>query len=251
MAKIILKPVQFLIDSIVDFIFPPQCLGCNKDIEKGLICEKCYTILSSSTLLNCPICGLPYDHTEKCFHPTLKYNKSSALSRIRVLGKYQIPYQNLIHHFKYQQKTKLSKVFGFALARLISSDPILSRARYLVPIPLHPARLRERGFNQSLLLAQEISLNTNLVVLDCLKRVKNTKSQTELNFTSRLNNIKNAFAFKSAFLENIKQSHLILIDDVITTTATITEAARVLQLNNAEEISAVAVAMAKSLDKLN
>ncbi|MEO0074568.1 MAG: ComF family protein [candidate division WOR-3 bacterium] len=246
MTKITFKPIQFLINSIQDFIFPPQCLGCNKDIDEGFICKKCYTIVTTSALINCPICGLPYDHTEKCSHPTLKYNKSSPLKRIRVLGKYKMPYQNLIHHFKYQQKTEVGKLFGFALARLIISDPILSRARYLVPIPLHPARLRERGFNQSLLLSQEISLNTNLVVLDCLKRVKNTKSQTELNFALRVKNVENAFAIKPGFLEITKQSLIILVDDVITTTATISEASRVLQLNNAQEISAVAVAMAKT-----
>lgn len=248
MIKNTLNVLRFLRQSLLDFIFPPKCLGCNQDLNEGFVCNKCYTIITASVLPCCSICGLPYDHSEKCSHPILKYNnQTSVLDRIRALGKYQIPYQGLIHHFKYQQKTKIGKLLGFALAKLIMSDPILSRARYLVPIPLHPARLRERGFNQSLLLAQEISINTNLGVLDCLKRVKNTKSQTDLNYLSRLKNIKNAFQIKNKFQEIIKNNYLIIVDDVITTTATVSEAASILKSCQAHEVSAVAVALAQSL----
>jgi ComF family protein len=167
------------------------------------------------------------------------------LSRIRALGKYQPPYKGLVHHFKYQAKTKISKVLGLGLANLINSDPILSRARYLVPIPLHPARFRERGYNQSLLLAREAGFSSGISVLDCLKRVKYTKSQAQLDYEQRLKNIRNAYQLKLNMDKSLQDARIILIDDVVTTGTTLSEAAKTLKENGAAEIYAAVVTTAQ------
>ncbi|MCX8014814.1 MAG: ComF family protein [candidate division WOR-3 bacterium] len=245
MVKRLLAAFFLLKNALLDFIFPPVCFGCDKDIESGFICDKCYTKVTTTALGVCPICGMPKDYDDKCrhilFHNREKINK---LTRIRALGKYLPPYLGLIHNFKYYHKKKVAKVLGLGLTNLINSDPILSRADYLTPIPLHPARLRERGFNQSLLLAHETALGSGIKLNDCLRRKRNTKSQTSYDHQKRISNVANAFALKPKLELPIKDRKVILIDDVITTGATLVEAADTLIKNGASEVYAVTVATA-------
>jgi ComF family protein len=184
----------------------------------------------------CPICGLPKNYDKDCNHPLILSDvKPAALSRIRALGKYVTPYKGLVHNLKYQNKRKLARVLGLGLANVINSDPILSRADYIIPIPLHSTRLRERGFNQALLLAKEASFSSGITLADCLTRKKNTRSQTQFNYRARMKNISGAYQFKPSLDFSIKDRRAILVDDVITTGATLAEAANVLVQNGARE----------------
>ncbi len=176
----------------------------------------------------------------------MKYGiRANALTRIRALGSYNIPYKGLIHNFKYQNKKKIARVLGLGLSNLITSDPILSRADYVVPIPLHPARLRERGYNQSLLLAQEVSFNSGITLKDCLIRIKNTPTQTQFDYDARVKNVSGAYQLMDDLDFSLKDKRIVLVDDVITTGATITEAAKVLLENGASEIYGVVVSTAR------
>jgi ComF family protein len=161
------------------------------------------------------------------------------------LGKYTTPYIGLVHNFKYQNKKKIARVLGLALSHLITSDPILSRADYIIPIPLHPARLRERGFNQSLLLAQEAAFGSGITLKDCLIRTKNTPSQTQLDYDSRAKNIRGAYQLKTRLDFSLKDKRVVLVDDVITTGATLTEAAKTLIENGVTEVYGVVVTTAR------
>ncbi|MBS4015837.1 MAG: ComF family protein [Candidatus Latescibacteria bacterium] len=238
--------LKFFSSAILDFVFPPRCFGCDKEIDKGLICDKCLTQVTTGALGTCPVCGLPKSDNEECIHQLfLSGVRPHTLARIRALGKYAPPYFGLIHNFKYQQKKKIGKILGLALANLVNSDPVLSRARYIIPIPLHPARLRERGYNQSLILAQEASFCSGITLLDCLKRIKYTKSQTQLDYQHRMKNIRDAYKLKSEYTGLIKDSRVILIDDVITTGATLSEAAKTLKENGAGDIYGAVVTAAQ------
>jgi ComF family protein len=240
----ILKSVIF--QSILDFIFPPRCFGCDKDIDSGIICDKCFSHVTTSALGVCSICGLPRSHDEKCTHPIMHAGiRINTLTRIRALGNYTTPYKGLVHNFKYQNKKKIAKVLGLGLSNLINSDPILSRADYVVPIPLHPARLRERGYNQSLLLAQEASFSSGITLHDCLIRKKNTPSQTQFDYKARAENISGAYQFRNNLGFTIKDKRFVLVDDVITTGATLTEAAKTLIENGASEVYGVVVTTAR------
>jgi ComF family protein len=236
---------SLIFQPILDFIFPPRCFGCDKDIDAGMVCNKCYTQVTTTALGVCPICGLPTSTYEICHHPLLQSGlKPNILTRIRALGKYIPPYRGLVHNFKYQNKKKLAQVLGLGLANVINSDPILSRADYIVPIPLHPARLRERGYNQALLLAREASASSGIILKDCLRRSKYTTSQTQLDYTERMKNISDAFQLKSKLDFILKDRRVILVDDVITTGATLTEAAKTLFHNGVSEVYGVVVTMA-------
>lgn len=242
----IINNLKFIINAILDFIFPPRCFGCDKDIECGMVCNKCYTQITTNALGVCPICGLPVGHNETCHHPLIQSGlKPNVLFRIRALGKYVPPYQGLVHHFKYQNKKKLSQVLGLGLANVINSDPILSRADYIVPIPLHPARLRERGYNQALLLAQEAAFGSGITLKDCLRRNKYTTSQTQLDYTKRVKNISDAFQLKINLDFILKDRRVILVDDVITTGATLVEAAKTLIKNGVSEVYGLVVTTAR------
>jgi ComF family protein len=237
---------SFFIRSILDFIFPPRCFGCDKEIDKGFVCDKCFTQVTTNALGTCPVCGLPKSDNEECEHRLfLSGVRPHTLSRIRALGKYQPPYKGLVHNFKYQNKKKISKVLGLGLANLVNSDPVLSRADYIIPIPLHPARMRERGFNQSLLLAQEAAFGSGITLLDCLKRRKNTKSQTRFDYALRMKNIRDAYQMKADLSTFVKDRRVILVDDVITTGATLTEAAKVLKENGAADVYGIVVTTAR------
>lgn len=238
--------VKSFYQSILDFIFPPRCFGCDEDIEQGIICNKCFTQITTSALGVCPVCGLPKSADETCSHPIIHGGiQPNTLTRIRALGKYTIPYKGLVHHFKYQNKKKIARVLGLTLSNLITSDPILSHADYIVPIPLHPVRLRERGYNQSLLLAQEAAFHSGITLKDCLIRTKNTPSQTQLDYTARAKNISGAYQLKKNLDISLKNKRVVLVDDVITTGATLSEAAKILIENGVAEVYGVVVTTAR------
>ena len=201
--------------------------------------------MTTSALGVCSVCGLPKSSDETCSHLIIQEGiRPNVLTRIRALGKYTTPYKGLVHNFKYQNKKKIARVLGLALSNLITSDPILSRADYIIPIPLHPARLRERGYNQSSLLAQEAAFSSGITLKDCLIRKKNTPSQTQLDYKARAKNIRGAYRLKNSLDFSLKDKKVVLVDDVITTGATLTEAAKVLIENDVSEVYGVVVTTA-------
>lgn len=162
---------------------------------------------------------------------------------MRALGTFDDYFQKLIHGFKYQQKSSLGKRLGKALGEKLKEDKIAEKFDCLVPVPLHSARKRDRGFNQSEILALEMSEATNLPVLKkLLKRTKNTKDQTKLTPEERIENVKGAFALKDP--EIVAGTRVILVDDVMTTGATLGECASVLLEAGAERVIGATIAVA-------
>lgn len=232
--------VKFLFRSLANFLFPPICFGCNEEIEEGLICDSCRLLLFTSELDVCRRCGRPclpdYWVCGRCQIPI-------ALSRVRAVGLYQPPFSELIQALKYRQKTALVSVLGGALALLLEQDSELKSADGICAVPLHPARLRERGYNQAEFLAKEVAKVTQIPLLDPLVRIRNTKSQTDMKDESaRMKNVLNAFTVKPNVRFNGER--LILVDDVMTTGATISAAAKELRGAGAGEIMGLVLAAA-------
>jgi ComF family protein len=138
---------------------------------------------------------------------------------------------------KFQQKLHLAQpLAGLLIERL---GEISERPDLLIPVPLHPLRLRERGFNQSIELTHELSRHYRLPnEWRICRRIKDTKAQSELGEHERRNNLRNAFQVCAA----VKGSHLVLVDDVVTTGATVTELSRVLKKAGAKRVDVWAVA---------
>lgn len=167
----------------------------------------------------------------------------TSLSRIRAVGLYQTPFPELIHALKYLQKTALAPILGGALALLLEQDTQLKSADRISAVPLHPARLRERGYNQAYLLAQEVARLTEIPLFAPLVRRKNTPSQSkQKDEASRRKNVANAFRTKSGV--RVAGMRIVLIDDVMTSGATLSAAGGELRRAGASEVMGLVVAVA-------
>jgi ComF family protein len=151
-----------------------------------------------------------------------------------------------IHSFKYGGKSSLGGSLGallahFAMEWLPSAGGTENVEHRLIPVPLHPKRLRQRGFNQSVVLAKYLTplLGIELDYLN-LKRIRNTKSQTSLHSKERRKNVRNAFEVIDK--KSILRKSIILVDDVATTGNTLNECARTLKRAGASEVLAIVIA---------
>lgn len=231
---------RFLLKSLADFIYPPICYGCDVEMEDGLVCEGCRLALFTHELAVCPNCGRPCTRTaDTCGQCKTPF----SLSRVRALGLYVPPFDKLVQAFKYSGKTKVGEVLGLALVALVQQDEVLKAADAVCPIPLHPARLRERGFNQSLLLAAAMSMSTRIPLVESLTRTRYTPTQTtKTSPEKRLKNVKGAFQIRPG--AGIAGKTVLLVDDVMTTGATLDQAAQALLKGGATSVLGAVVAAA-------
>jgi len=158
------------------------------------------------------------------------------------VGYYQGVLVEAIQLFKYQAKTKLSRYLAACMCEEARKMPEVQGGLDIVlPVPLHPTRLRQREFNQSLLLAHELSRGLKLpLVFDVLERSRWTRPQVELNGEERRANVRKAFVVKrSARIEGLR---VLLIDDVYTTGATVNECAKVLKKARAKAVHVLTLA---------
>jgi ComF family protein len=232
--------VRFLLKSLADFIYPPICCGCDAEVEEGLVCEGCRLALFTHELAVCPKCHRPCASSSR---DCGKCDTPFSLSRVRALGIYAPPFDKLVHAFKYSGKTKVGELLGQALAALVQQDEVLSAVDVVCPVPLHPARLRERGFNQSLLLAAAISISTRIPLVECLTRTRYTSTQTlKTNPEKRRKNVERAFETRPG--SGVDGKTVLLVDDVMTTGATLNEAAKALLKSGAASVLGAVVAAA-------
>jgi ComF family protein len=155
---------------------------------------------------------------------------------------YEEPIKEVIHRFKYQGKTACLPSFA-RFARHLPHAAEMEGATWIVPVPLHASRLRERGFNQSLLLARAFFPKDHRVTPDLLIRSRPTEPQTSFNGAARRTNLKNAFAVVTP--QRLAGKKILLVDDVFTTGTTVNECARVLKKAGAAEVMVLTLARVK------
>jgi ComF family protein len=144
--------------------------------------------------------------------------------------------------FKFQRKLHLARPLAGLLIERMGQQP--EGSEILVPVPLHPQRLRQRGFNQSVELTRILAKHYGLPYdLQLCRRIKATKAQSELNKQERCKNLANAFEVSAA----VRETHLVLVDDVITTGATVTELSKALKKAGARRIDVWAIARTQTL----
>lgn len=208
-------------------IFPVPCLLCGC-LQNDALCQECQQDCPLMPKAICPTCAMPCVNANACANCN---NQKPILKSVKALFQYDFPVNHLITLLKY--KAHLSLLKWFAKQMLMPKE-----TSYLLPIPLLPKRLKQRGFNQSALLAKEIAkINPQIIVKEnVLKHHATHQNQTGLTKQERIKNIQGAF-----FVENSKHLEnfpLILLDDVMTTGATLNEAARTLQKNGFSNIHA-------------
>ena len=211
---------------------PPQpCILCGAPSQTGVWCSACDSSLPCLESSHCPVCALPTWDGAICGH-CLK--KPPNFKRTVAAYAYAFPLDKLVLALKYGEKFHLADRLGEQLAQRVSVLPDC-----LVAMPLHPARLRERGFNQSLQLARRIGRQLNLpVLLSACQRVRDTPSQSTLPWKERRSNMRKAFICSG----DVSGKHVAVVDDVMTTGATLNELALALLNAGASEVSAWVVA---------
>ncbi|MFH1191127.1 MAG: ComF family protein [Candidatus Omnitrophota bacterium] len=230
-----------LLKGLKDLIYPNCCLVCRKIIppadQRQLICAGCWDKIEKNLPPFCAGCGrhLGPQAIEKNACPSCAefiFYFDRAFSPCT----YTKAVKKLIHEFKYSGKDYLGKDLGKLMHAFIRDYQLpIEYLDFIIPIPLHKSRQREREFNQAEILSQEVGREFDKKVLtNVLIRVKPTQTQTELTFRQRCKNVEKSFAVTRP--ELIKGTNLMLIDDVLTTGATSNEAARCLKEAGAKKV---------------
>lgn len=222
------------IRSIVNRLLPPACLLCGATCEASL-CPGCHADLPWLTQPCCPVCATPTPAGEVC-GACLKH--PPAFDRTRAALIYRFPLDRLIPGLKYRGQLAIAPALADCLAGALAQTP---RPDILLPMPLHPARLRERGFNHATEIARDVARRLALPVeLDGCRRVRDTPPQMALKLEARRRNVRGAFTCS----HRIAGRHVALIDDVMTTGTSLDELAATLKRAGAREVSCWVVARA-------
>lgn len=227
---------------VLDFVLPAFCGICDKPLEENerVVCEECISQIQLISEPYCLRCGKPTKGEKVCRNCFVHPHK---LLRIRALGVYTGVLASLIHLLKYTRRLSLAIRLGKMMSKLVMEDNFLSKTHLIIPVPLHSTRMRERGYNQSELLAKNMGDYLNIPISKkALLRVRNTKSQTRLSPEQRIENVKGAFTVKES--AHIANKHILLVDDVLTTGATLDECAIALLNGGASAVYAVTCAAA-------
>lgn len=224
--------------AVIDFFFPPQCLLCRSFIgsyRRGRFCKRCLEGFAFTGSPLCVKCGIMFVSREGEDHLCSRCIRSeSFFDTARAVGSYEGLLRKTIHLFKYRSRSMLAAPLGRLMADY--GTDLLEGRRYdlLVPVPLHVRRLRERGYNQAVLLARVIG-KTWAVSVDstALRKQRWTMPQTELTENERRKNVRGAFLWAGTPLA---EKCVLLVDDVYTTGSTASECARVLKRAGAARV---------------
>lgn len=246
-------------DRLADFapvrlIFPPSCEWCGELVsapdhrESPYVCSGCRGGFETIGEGYCRICGhlyedvgMPHWHCSNCRGRSLGFD--FAVSAYRSEGRMR----DLMHRFKYQRKIYLSRLFGQCLTRVWRDNRLHGKDWVIVPVPLHPRRYRSRRFNQALEIARVFRTlspePTRLRILPLLRRLRHTQQQAQLDREDRLVNLEDAFGVRKRMLGRVSAgANFLILDDVITTGATASECASVLQeWVDPESVAAISV----------
>ena len=232
----------------LDLVLPPLCLACRKPVgEPGALCPACWGAIRFIGPPLCDRCGLPFEHAQavavcgECMaHPP-------AFGRARTVMRYDEASKPLILRFKNADRVHAAP----ALARWIgrAGAEVLVTAELIVPVPLHWRRLFRRRYNQSALLARALARQTGIAWSpDALARLKPTPSQGGLSARERRLNVRGAFKVPARRRPLVQGKRVVLVDDVLTTGATLDSAARALLRAGATGVDALAIARVLKAD---
>jgi len=235
------NPSRKLADALLSVLLAPACAACERPLDEptgGPVCGACWRSIKSFTPPLCDGCGDPLPSwrgvgpdVSRC--PRCRRG-NRVVSQGAAIGEYDGSLREIVHALKYAGHRSLARPLAHLMAR--SGAGVLAGADAAVPVPLHRSKRRQRGFNQ----AAEMARHLPIEVIDALKRIRATASQTDLPADARHANVHNAFAMRRGV--SVKGSVIVLIDDVSTTGATVEACARVLLAAGAREVRALTAA---------
>lgn len=221
----------------LDIFFPKKCLICGK--YGADFCFDCSLLIEEVKTFLCPECGKITENGQYCI--ACKGKIKPSLSAILIASRYNVgPTKKLISYFKYEGFVGLALPLAELIVSQIKKANVGLNNTIIVPVPLYIGRKNRRGFNQSELLARHISKRLSLPGGEVLERTKDTTPQVSLTRANRLSNIENAFVCADPDL--IAGKTVILIDDVMTTGATLNECAKVLKKSGTKKVIGAVIA---------
>jgi ComF family protein len=228
---------------ILDILFPPACLSCENIIdgdEEKYLCEKCRARIVINDTLFCAECKARLPENSKICHP-------KTLARLAAATQYDEPAaKKLIWRLKYEKLLAALNPLSELISKYVSELDYDFSDYKIVSIPIHAARLRERGFNQAELIGKILAQKLNLEILPALVKIKNTKKQAETKTREeREANILGCFEINPEIAGKLANQKIILADDVFTSGATTLEAARILKFAGVKNIIIFTIAKGK------
>jgi ComF family protein len=232
----------------LDILLPSACAYCRapiKDSSVPFFCSTCWNDFSLLPGPCCPSCGRPFESSEALSHSPAHEcyacrQQPPRFDQALSVGYFEGSLREAIHQFKYRPCRALGSPLGTWMSGNLR---VLTSIDIIMPVPLHGSRLRQRGFNQALLLADPLSRTADLsLCYDNLWRIRSTIPQVELSGEDRIKNVAGAFALRRPL--DVYGLSILLVDDVFTTGATLNECADVLKKAGAASVTALTLARA-------
>jgi len=229
-----------LAQKLLSNLFPSRCILCQQTVEQSFeLCPDCYRALPHNEIC-CVHCALPLaEGTNGSVLCGRCIQKTPAFDYAHSLFRYEENVIGLVHQLKFGEKISFSRTIGeMLLTHLLGTN---EKPDCLLPVSLHKSRMRQRGFNQSIEISRVLAGNLAIPIEHtAVIRHRSTAAQTGLNAKQRQKNIKGAFSV----VRKLNYKHVLIIDDVMTTGATVNELARVLKKNGVERVGVLSIARA-------
>ena len=233
-------------EKILNLMYPKniKCMFCGEELnqlEYNCTCEECMKTLPFISN-PCDRCGSPMGENQKgvCFKCK---SRNFYFAQAKSIFEYNDKPLEVVHNLKYNNKKYLVDYMVRYLLDVYSTWNVF--VDIVTNVPMFPTKEVTRGYNQSKLIAKKFSSDAKLTFCELCFKVKDTTSQTELNTKERLENVKDSFAFNEEYKNLIKDKTILIIDDVITTGATVSEVCKVLLKNGAKACYALSFAHTK------
>lgn len=239
------KTLRSRFSAVGSLLYPPACVVCSASVDVGqYLCPVCVKKAPRITPPFCARCSEPFSGAidgpfdcANCSHRIIHFDAAVSIYRSRGIVR------KLVHEFKYGHHRHLRYPLAVWLGEALDDERLRDRRIDLViPVPLHAARERHRGFNQALLLAQDLCAAASLQLADILQRIRYTTTQTAHDRAERIENLHDAFRLRKN--ADVRGCRVLLIDDVLTTGSTLSECARVLKAAGAISVHAATAARA-------
>jgi ComF family protein len=226
----------------LDIALPTLCVACREPVNGEGVCAKCWAKMSFIAPPYCPRLGIPFVYDPGPGMLSMEaIADPPAYQRARAAVRYDDVARTLVHALKYQDRTDLAPAMGRWMAR--AGHELLGEADVLVPVPLHWRRGWSRRYNQSGALARTIARQSGVkLASEALRRVRSTQQQIGLSRSQRASNVQGAFKVATERLATIQGRRVILVDDVLTSGATVDACARALLRAKAAQVDVLVFA---------
>lgn len=232
--------------ALTGLFVPASCAACGGGVRRGdagRLCHGCTGAIERVPEPWCATCGVPFSGPAAGGQPHCEDCRSGrSFTEARAFGLFDGPLRELITRLKYSGDRGLAEPLGNLLLDAAQEHLTLQDYEAVIPVPLHRDRLRQRGFNQAFLLARPLAATARIPIVNALHRTVKTKAQVGLQGESRRNNVRGVFALQPRTRDRVTRRNVLLIDDVVTTGATVDECARTLRGAGVNRVDVMSVA---------